>query len=168
MLKLTTVARWAGVAAGVSIALVALSAARVPAGTHEVPARVSLVAEPSVQLGVSPVARELLSAHRLVPGLGSVSGLVQISNLTGARLSARPRVRSLRGVAPEAVRIQVSSGGRTLYSGKLSDLRTRVGLVARGVAQVRLRISAPAGSERELRGRAIALSLRWVTDGTGR
>jgi hypothetical protein len=71
-------------------------------------------------------------------------------------------------VAPEALRIEVSSGGRTLYSGKLSDLRTRVGLVARGVAQVRLRISAPAGSERELRGRAIALSLRWVTDGRGR
>ena len=41
-------------------------------------------------------------------------------------------------------------------------------LAARGVARVRLRISAPSGSERELRGRAIALSLRWVTNGRGR
>jgi hypothetical protein len=168
MVKLTNVARWAGLAAGVSLALVALSAARVPAGTHEVPARVSLVAEPSVQLGVSPVARELLSAHRLVPGLGSVSGLVQISNLTAAPLSARPRVRSLRGEAPEALRIEVTSGGRTLYSGKLSDLRARVRLGALGAARVRFRVSAASGSEREVRGRAIALSLRWVTSGEGR
>ena len=168
MVKLTNVARWAGLAAGVSLALVALSAARVPAGTHEVPARVSLVAEPSVQLGVSPVARELLSEHRLVPGLGSVSGLVQISNLTGAPLSARPRVRSLRGAAPEALRIEVTSGGRSLYSGKLSDLRARVRLDALGAARVLFRISAASGSELEVRGHAIALSLRWVTSGQGR
>lgn len=168
MVKLTNVARWAGLGTGVSLALVALSAARVPAGTHEVPARVSLVAEPAVQLGVSPVARELLSGHRLVPGVGSVSGLVQVSNLTGAPLSARPRVRSLRGGAPDALRIEVTSGGRTLYSGKLSDLRARLRLGARASARVRLRISAPGRSERAVRGRTIDLSLRWLTGGEGR
>ena len=168
MVKLTHVARWAGLAAGVSLALVALSAARVPAGTHEVPARVSLVAEPAVQLGVSPVARELLSTHRLVPGLDSASGLVQVSNLTGAPLSALPRIRSLKGAAPAALRVKVSSGGRTLYSGKLSDLRAPVRLGPRGMARVRFRISAPSGSERAVRGRAIDLSLRWATSREGR
>jgi hypothetical protein len=168
IVKLTNVARWAGLAAGASLALVAVSAARVPAGTHEVPARVSVVAEPAVQLGVSPVARELLSARRLVPGAGSVSGLVQISNLTGAPLSAVPRVRSLRGEAPEALHIELTAGGRTLYSGKLSDLHARVGLGARSAARVRLRISAPSRSRRELRGRAVDLSLRWATRGKRR
>jgi len=114
------------------------------------------------------VARELLSARHLVPGIGSVSGLVEISNLTGAPLSARPRVRSLRGAVPEALRIEVTSGGRTLYSGKLNDLRARVRPRARAAARVRLRISAPSGAEREVHGRAMDLSLRWITGGEGR
>ena len=168
MVKLTNVARWAGLAAGVGVALVVLSAARVPAGTQEVPARVSLVAEPAVQLGVSPVARELLRHRRLVPGLGSVSGLVQISNLTGTPLTARPRLRSLSGEAPGGLRIEVSSGGRSLYWGKLDELRAGVRLAPRGVARVRFRLSAPSGSESEVRGRAIELSIRWATRAEGR
>jgi hypothetical protein len=165
---MTSVARWTGLAAGVSLALVALVFARVPSGTREVPAHVSLLAEPSVKLGVSPVARELLTESTLLPGSRSVSGLVEVSNLTGAPLEARPRLRALGGDAPDALQVEVTAGGKTLYSGKLGELRAHVRLGARAAKRIRFRISAPLGAARELSGRSAKLSLRWATRREGR
>jgi hypothetical protein len=165
---MTSIARWTGLVVGVALALVALAGARVPSGTGEVPARVSLVAQPSVQLGVSPVGRELLSESTLLPGTGSVSGLVEVSNLTGATLDARPRLRRVGGDAPEALRLELTSGTRTLFSGKLGELRAHVRLGARAAERIRFRISAPLGAARELRGRSVKLSLRWATRREGR
>jgi hypothetical protein len=161
--KLISIVRWTGLAAGLSLALVSLALARVPAGTGQVPAHVSLVAEPSVQLGISPVGRELLPVRLLLPGERSVSGLVEVSNLTGDELDARPRLRSVGGRAPGALRLQLMAGGRTLYDGRLDRLSAHLRLRPRAAERVRLRISAPRGADRDLRGRVVKLALRWET-----
>ncbi len=163
-----SMARWTGLAAGLSLALVSLAFARVPAGTGEVPAHLSLVAEQSVQLGVSPVGRELLSERLLVPGERSVSGLVEVSNLTGDVLDARPTLRSVGGDAPAALRLELSAGGRTLYDGRVGRLNAHLRLGARAAERVRFRISAPRGAARDVRGRVVRLSLRWETGPEGR
>jgi hypothetical protein len=166
--KTTSIARWAGFIVGISLAIAALANARVSTGTHEVPAHVSLVAEPSVKLGVTPVGRELLSERLLVAGRDPVSGLVEISNYTGEKLVVRPRLRSLRGELPAALRISVTAAGRQLYSGRLSDPNAALQLHARAKKAVRFRISAPAAAARGVQGRVIELSVRWSIAKAGR
>ncbi|HEU5039693.1 MAG TPA: hypothetical protein VFT84_02660, partial [Gemmatimonadales bacterium] len=107
-MKTTSIARWTGLTVGIGLALAALAGARVSPGTYEVPAHVSLVAESSVQLGVTPVGRELLSQGRLIAGRQPVSGRVDLSNYTGRKLLVRPRVRSLRGELPAGLRLQIT------------------------------------------------------------
>jgi len=165
--KTTSIARWTGLVAGMSLALVSLVSAGVPAGTGELPAHVSLVAERSVKLGVTPVGRELLREHRLVPGRGSVSGLVQVSNLTGGALELRPRLRTVRGELPGELRVEVSAGSRTLYAGAVARLDTKLRLAARAAQSVRFRISAPARAAADVQGRFVDLSLRWTTERPG-
>jgi len=132
-----------------------------------VPAHVSLVAESSVQLGVTPVGRELLSESLLIAGRQPVTGLVELSNYTGGTLTVRPRLRSLRGELPAELRISVTAGSRSLYTGRLSDLRAALPLYARAKKRVRFRISAPAGAARDVQGRVIELSVRWATGRAG-
>jgi hypothetical protein len=160
---MTQIARWTGLFAGLGLALVTLALARVPASTGSVPARLSLVAEPSVRLGLSPVGRELLSTRKLVPGRSSVSGVVQVSNLTGDTLSIRPRLRTIAAPAPDALRVEVSAGGRTVYSGPVAGMRAKLRLPGRNAARVRFRISAPHSADREVRGRVVRLVVRWTT-----
>ena len=160
--KMTSAARWAGLAAGLSLALVSLAVARVPSGTGEVPAHLSLVAEPAVKVGVDPVGRELLSERLLVPGRTPVSGVVRVSNFTGRALHLEPRLRSREGDLPDALRVDVLAGGESLYSGRLDRLSAGLRLPARGQENVRFRISAPADAARGVQGRAVRLSLRWA------
>jgi hypothetical protein len=165
--KTTSIARWAGLTVGFGLALAALAGARVSPGTHEVPAHVSLVAESSVQLGVTPVGRELLSERLLLPGRQPVSGRVELSNYTGGKLVVRPRLRSLRGELPAGLRIQITAGGTKLYTGSPSDPRAALSFHARAKQSVRFRISAPKSAAREVQGRVIELSIRWATGKAG-
>src|SRR5687767_13104516 len=164
----TSTARWAGLIVGIGLAVAALASARVSTGTHEVPTHVSLVAESSVQLGVTPVGRELLSEGLLLPGRQPVSGLVELANYTGGTLSVRPRLRSLRGELPAELRISITAGGTSIYTGRVSDMRAALPLHARAKKRVRFRISAPAAATREVQGRVIELSVRWATGKAGR
>jgi hypothetical protein len=165
--KTTSIARWAGFIVGLGLAFSALASARVSTGTHEVPAHVSLVAESSVQLGVTPVGRELLSERLLLPGGRPVSGLVELSNYTGGTLTVRPRLRSLRGELPAALHISLTAGRRSLYTGKLSDLGAQLSLRALAKQRVRFRFSAPASAARSVQGRVLQLSVRWATRKAG-
>ena len=167
-MKTTSIARWAGLTVGIGLALAALAGARVSPGTQEVPAHVSLVAESSVQLGVTPVGRELLSERLLLPGRQPVSGVVEVSNYTGGKLVVRPRLRSLRGELPAGLRLQITAGGKKLYAGSLSDVRAGISFHARAKKSVRFRISAPKGAARDVQGRVIELSIRWTTGKAGR
>ena len=166
-MKTTSIARWAGLTVGIGLALAALAGARVSPGTHEVPAHVSLVAESSVQLGVTPVGRELLSERLLLPGRQPVSGRVELSNYTGGKLVVRPRLRSLRGELPAGLRILITAGGKKLYTGSLNDQRAALSFRARARKSLRFRISAPKSAAREVQGRVIELSIRWATGKAG-
>jgi hypothetical protein len=165
--NLPSISRVSGLLVGLSLALVALVGARVPAGTGEVPASASLKAEPSVQLGIAPVGRELLTERRLAPG-ESVSGLVQVSNLTGASLLATPRLHTVRGEAPAELQVALRSRGRTLYSGSVARFHPKVRLGARQARGLRFVISAPRADADAIQGRSFALSVRWATTRAGR
>jgi hypothetical protein len=160
--NLPSISRVSGLLVGLSLALVALVGARVPAGTGEVPASASLKAEPSVELGITPVGRELLSERRLAPG-EPVSGLVQVSNLTGASLLATPRFHRVRGEAPAELQVALLSRGRTLYSGSIADFHPSVRLRARQERALRFRISAPREHADAIQGRSFELTIRWRT-----
>jgi hypothetical protein len=160
--KLPSIARASGLIVGLSLALLALVGARVPAGTGEVPASASLKAEPSVELEVTPVGRELLSERRLVPG-GHVSGVVKVSNLTGATLLATPRFHTVRGEAPAALRVRLTADGRTVYDGGISEFHPSVRLGARAERRLRFTIAAPRPQASEIEGRSFDLTIRWRT-----
>lgn len=169
-MKPTSIARWAGLVVGLSLAFVSLALARVPSGTGQVPAHVSLVAEPSVKLGVTPVGRELLSKRLLVAGGEAVSGVVEVANFTGEPLRLEPRLRSLRslhGELPEELHVDVTSGRRTLYRGKVDSLSAKLRLPARAKRPMRFRISAPGSAAKSVQGRVVELSLRWAARRAG-
>jgi hypothetical protein len=151
-----------------SLALVTLVQARVPAGTGQVPAHVSLVAERSVKLGIDPVGRELLSERLLVPGREPVSGLVEISNFTAGPLAVEPRLRIVRGELPDGLRVEVIAGRRTLYAGGAAGLDAPLRLRARAKRSVRFRFSAAARGDRDVQGRSMDLRLRFATREAGR
>jgi hypothetical protein len=165
--NVSSISRVSGLLVGLSLALVALVGARVPAGTGEVPASASLKAEPSVKLGITPVGRELLTERRLAPGR-FVSGLVQVSNLTGVSLLATPRFHTVRGEAPAELQVALVSRGRRLYSGSLAGFHPSVRLRAGETRPLRFRLSAPRAYEREIAGRSFELTVRWTTKRAGR
>jgi hypothetical protein len=165
--NVSSISRVSGLLVGLSLALVALVGARIPAGTGEVPASASLKAEPSVKLGITPVGRELLSERRLAPGK-SVSGLVQVSNLTGASLLATPRFHTVRGEAPAELQVALLSGDRALYTSRLADFHPSVRLRARQARALRFRLSAPRAHARDIEGRSFALGIRWSTKRAGK
>lgn len=167
-MKTTSIARWTGLLVGMSLALVSLVSARVPPGTGEVPAHVSLIAERSVKLGITPAGRELLTEHLLVPGHGSVSGLVEVSNFTSGALELQPRLRAIRGELPDGLHVEVTAGRRTLYDGTVASLDAKLRLRTRAKQPVRFRFSAPAAAASSVRGRFADLSLRWATRTVGR
>ncbi len=166
-MKTTSIARWTGLVVGMSLALLSLVGARVPAGTGEVPAHISLIAERSVKAGVTPAGRELLTEHRVVPGRGSVSGLVEVSNFTSRTLELEPRLRAIRGELPDGLNVEVTAGRRTLYDGSATSLDAKLRLRARASRPVRFRFSAPAGAAGSVRGRFADLALRWATRSVG-
>jgi hypothetical protein len=165
--KTTSIARWTGLVVGVSLALVSLVSARVPPGTGEVPAHVSLVAERSVEIGVTPAGRELLTEHLVVPGRGSVSGLVEVSNFTGGTLELQPRLRAIRGELPDGLHVKLTAGGRTLYDGNVANLHATLRLRARAKQPLRFRFSAPAEAAMSVQGRFADMSLRWAARRAG-
>jgi len=165
--NLPSISRVCGLLVGLSLALVALVGARVPAGTGQVPASASLKAEPSVKLGIAPVGRELLSERRLAPG-ELVSGLVQVSNLTGASLLATPRLHTVRGEAPAELQVALVTNGHTLYSGGIGGFRPTVRLAPRQARSLRFRISAPRAHAGEIEGRSFQLGIRWTARKAGR
>ena len=166
-MNLPSISRVCGLLVGLSLALVALVGARVPAGTGQVPASASLKAEPSVKLGIAPVGRELLSERRLAPG-ELVSGLVQVSNLTGASLLATPRLHTVRGEAPAELQVALVTGGHTLYSGGIGGFHPAVRLAPRQARSLRFRISAPRAHAGEIEGRSFQLGIRWTARKAGR
>jgi hypothetical protein len=158
---MTAIARPTGLLLGLSLALVALVQARVPAGTGEVPAYASLKAEAAVELGIAPAGSELLHDRVIEPGT-SVSGLLEVSNLSGEPVAAKPRLRALRGELPATLPVELRAGTKTLYSGSLGDFDASLRLGPRAEQRLRLRLSMPRDGARGLQGRSVALIMRFA------
>jgi hypothetical protein len=125
------------------------------------------MAESSVKLGVTPLGRELLSEKTIAPG-ASVSGLVEIANLTATPLDVTPRLRSLGGRSADALRLELTAGSKTLYSGTLGDFHARTRLRPRAAQRLRFRFSMPDDGARDVQGRSAKLVLRFATKKAGR
>jgi hypothetical protein len=145
---------------GLSLALVALAQARVPAGTGQVPAYASLQAEASVKLGVSPIGRELLD-RKTIESSRSASGVVEVSNLTARPLVVEPRLHRLGEDTPEALQLELTAGSRTLYEGPLGDFRASTRLRARDAERLRFRFSMPRDGGDAVEGRSARLIVRF-------
>lgn len=158
---MTAAARWIGLLAGLSLALVALAGARIPAGTGQVPAYASLQAEASVKLGVSPIGRELLADTTIEQG-NSISGVVEVANLTARPLQVEPRLERLGADTPEALWLELTAGRRTLYEGPLGDFRARTRLRPRAATRLRFRFSLPSDGADAVRGRSARLIVRFA------
>jgi hypothetical protein len=129
---------------------------------------VSLVAESSVKLGITPVGRELLTEQLVVPGRDSISGLVEVSNFTAGRIHVSPRLKATRGELPAGLRVELTTGRRTLYSGEAAGLDAELRLRTGDKRPLRFRFSAPAGAAATVEGRHVNLSVRWSTRKAGR
>lgn len=162
--KLTTdrLARLLGVVLGVSVAVAALLAWRVPGGERMLGADVRFEALQNGAIGVAPL-HPFASTPSLVPG-SSVSGDVTVRNQTGVPLGtilrALPSTRELDSL----LRVRVSAGARILYDGTLSGLRSSgtrpLPLEAAQSARVHVRASLPAGTSTGFQGRIVDVSLQ--------
>jgi hypothetical protein len=172
MVNTSSIARQTGLLLGLALALAVLLLGRVPEGSAQVPAQLSLIAEPSIQLGVAPVGREILSRASVAPGSEPTSGLVEVSNLTGASLDARPRLRTAEGGLDDVVHVAVLAGGARLYDGTLRGLRSGTRAVLRlrpqATRRVRFRVWLPRDAARAVQGRSIELKLDWRSRMVGR
>jgi hypothetical protein len=168
----SSIARATGLILGLTLALGLLLSGHVPQGSAQAPARVSLVPEPAVQLGVSPVGRDILHHSTLTPGAPSVSGVVAVSNLTDAGLEARPRLSSREPAVDNVVRVALTAGRTRVYSGTLAGLRSastaKLRLAANETSRVRIRLSVPASAARVVKGRSVELKLDWRPRRVGR
>lgn len=161
----SSIARATGLTLGLLLALGVLLSGHVSLGSAQASARVSLVAEPDVQLGVSSVGRNILSQSTLTPGTASISGVVAVSNLTSAGLTPRPRLISREPALDDVVRVALTAGSKRVYSGTLAGLRrpnaAKLRLDANETRRVRVRLSIPASAARAVKGRSLELKLGW-------
>jgi hypothetical protein len=138
-------ARLAGTLVGVAAAAALLLASRPASGGTAVGADVSVYANQTGELAVSPPGpKPLIDARALRPG-DIASGHFRVANQTGVRerirLEATPSAHSLDG----ALTVRLSSQGRTLGGGLIGSFEATRGLVLDPgrSADVRARVSLP-------------------------
>ncbi len=149
-----------GIALGIGLAAVALLSWRVPGGEHTLGADVRFEALQTGTVGVAPL-HTFASTSSLLPGR-TVSGDVSLRNQTGVplalRLHALPSTRDLDSLLV----VQVSGGGRNLYSGTLGRLRSAgSGPLRLGSGQstrIRVKASLPASVRSGFEGRIVDVS----------
>src|SRR5262249_55668530 len=120
--RVRSTAEWGAAAAGAALAGAMLVSWAVPGGSRVPPASVTLTAERSADLDLRPVGVALGRA-RLVPASPALTRVVTARNATAGalvvRLRAVPREASLDG----ALAFRVRTGGVTIFSGTLGELR---------------------------------------------
>ncbi|HEX6459365.1 MAG TPA: hypothetical protein VF032_10660 [Thermoleophilaceae bacterium] len=154
-----------GVAIGVSLAVAALIAWRVPGGERTLGADVRFEALQTGEIGVSPL-HPFVSTPSLLPG-SSIAGDVTVRNQTGVPLATSLRAQpSTRGL-DRLLRVRVASGAQTLYDGMLAGLRTAgtrpLTLRPAQAARVRVRASLPDGLRNGFQGRILDVGLEIQT-----
>jgi hypothetical protein len=126
---------------------------------------VRVEATPTGELAVSP-AGPVASAAGLRPGQGELRGRVTLLSQVGRAMTVRVRQRPSLGDADDALRVQLSSGGRVIYDGTAGGLRrptrTRLSIAARGSAALDVRAWLPAHAPGGWSGRSVTLPLEYA------
>jgi hypothetical protein len=139
-------ARCAGFVAGVAIvAAFAWHAWRVPASAAPVAADVTVAAVGGPELAVDPAADVLAGALR--PGGAPAEGLVRVRNQTGTELAVRPALRGGDPALADAVHVELTRRGASLYRGPISGLKGRAAVP----------VDVPSGEQAAIRLRAWAV-----------
>lgn len=168
--RLERVAKLCGLVTGLALAAAAVSAWSVPGGTGIAGSEVSMLANASGELAVSPAGKPFLREGYLLPGQ-SAKGSLDIRNQTPKALVVTLRATAETPDLDQLLRVEVRSGRELLYRGRLEGLGhfTETGLRL-GVADRRTlaaRAWLPEGSARRAGNRAaeISLELRSVPEG---
>src|SRR3954451_18426008 len=115
-------ARLAGCLLGVVLAGILVLESRPATGGEGVGADVSVYANQTGELAVEPAGpADFLHARELRPG-ASASGSFRVTNQTGRREAIRPAAVPSARDLDDSLRVEISSGGRTLASGPLGSI----------------------------------------------
>jgi hypothetical protein len=168
----SSIARGTGLALGLTLAVGLFLSGRVPEGSAQAPAHLSLVAKPAIQLGVSPLGTDIMARAAITPGGPAASGSVSVSNLTGTPLAATPLLKADDTSLDELVELVVTADGARIYSGNLAGLRSgraaQLRLPATAKRRIRFRASLPSEAGMATQGRSVKLTLGWRTRRAGR
>lgn len=138
--------RAAGVTVGLGVVLLALVGWRLPSVRPDLAAEVAFSAAATGELEVEPVG-VFLHAKGLVPGGAPQLGRLAVRNQTGKTLAVSLRaLPDARDLDP-LVRVELTSGGATVFSGTLGGLRAWTKPLVLGSGQraaLRLRIALPS------------------------
>lgn len=155
--------RWAGVVAGLCLAVTIVIAGRLPAEGRSVGARVTMLTQSPQELAVKPAGVRFLDARNLRPG-ASARARLRVRNLTTEPLDVAVRVRSTERDLDDALHVDMRVAGRRRFAGTLGALRDWSGefrLAALRRATVRFRVRVPTESGGKAAGRAADLELAW-------
>lgn len=159
-----SLAKWIGLALGVSLVAVAVGSWRIPTSAATLGADVKLVATPPGELELSqdgPVA----SGRALKPGRGQATGRLSVHNITGRRLALSVRALPSNRDLDPLMRLELRSRGRVVASGTLGELRRWSGRgleLARGErARLEARMWIPRGAGRGYEGRITDVTLEF-------
>jgi len=115
-------AKLVGLLTGLGAAVLCISAWSVPAGTGIAGTEVSMLANLSGELEVTPAGRPFMRDGDLTPG-EEVTGTLVLRNQTPARLSVRLRARADSPELDRVLRVEVRAGDAIAYRGALGGLR---------------------------------------------
>lgn len=155
--------RWAGVVAGLCLAVAIVIAGRLPAEGRSVGAQVTMLTQSPQELAVKPAGVRFLDARDLRPG-ASARTRVRVRNLKAEPLDVAVRVRSTERDLDDALHVEMRVAGRRRFTGTLRALRDWSGEFRLGALQratVRFRVLIPTPSGRESAGRSADLDLAW-------
>jgi hypothetical protein len=156
-----TTALLVGCALGVALVL----AGRMPEGRAPIGVDLSLSARTSPKLGVEPAGSELLRGPRLQPGASPVRGKLSVSNYATAPVVATVRLTGANADLDGLVEAAVSADNKTVFKGKLRELRSwsaaRFRLAPKQRRELTVRAWLPRSVHHDFEGRSAELELEW-------
>ncbi len=160
--RLERIAKLCGLGTGLALAAICVSAWSVPGGTGIAGAEVSMLANMSGELAVSPAGKPFLREGYLLPGQ-SAKGSLDIRNQTHKPLLVTLRATAETPDLEQLLRIEVRSGRQLLYRGRLKGLgrftKTALRLDVADRRTLAARAWVPEGGARRAGNRAAEISL---------
>jgi hypothetical protein len=158
--------RGIGLLLGAGLALALLLSWRTPPGHSTLGADVTVVTQPSGELAISP-GGTLINAVSMKPSpaASAETGELHVRNETGATLEVHLRGVPSQPDLDDALMIEVSSRGTTLYSGVLGGFRSwsddAVAVDSGGKASFRVRTWLPETLTEGYQGRTTSVELEF-------